>query len=98
MDFKLPTGKASYTEDELHRILIDDLSQDLMLLNSYGGGINISHHMLIAYNMDNIVLGGGIRYEVTGPYDPTSDGDGSDFDPGDQLLVLGNVVWIFSDD
>ena len=95
---RLPTGKASYSETELNSIFTDDLSQDLMLVNSYGGGTNLSPHFMAAYKVGSFVLGAGLKYEITGEYDPTTDTADDNFDPGDRLLALINAVWTMTGD
>lgn len=92
VDLRIPTGKSDYSEEEYGRIIIDDLSQDLMLLNTYGGGLNVAPHFVAVYKFGRFTGGLGARYEFAGEYDPTSDTDDGKFDPGDRLLLLLNGV------
>ncbi len=93
VDLRLPTGKHSYTDDELTRLITDDISQDLMLVNSYGGGTNVTPHFMVVNKFDKITLGFGAKYDVTGKYDPTDDTPGDNIDPGDRVLAILNGLY-----
>lgn len=98
VDFSLPTGKHAYSSSELGRIITDPLSQDLMMVNTYGGGTNIIPHFLAVHKIsDQLTLGGGFRYELTGSYDPTTDISNDMLDPGDRLMLMLNGAWIATD-
>ncbi|MBI4829302.1 MAG: hypothetical protein HY804_10945 [Nitrospinae bacterium] len=93
VDARIPTGKHAYTDTELSSIFLDDLSGDLMLVNSYGGGFDVTPHFLAIYNFDGFVAGAGFKYEFTGEYDPTTDTADDNFNPGDRLTALVNAVY-----
>lgn len=98
VDLSLPTGKHAYSSSELGRIVTDPLSQDLMMLNTYGAGTNfIPHFMAVHKASDQLTVGGGLRYELTGPYDPTTDISDDNLDPGDRLMLMANGAWIATD-
>lgn len=98
LDFSLPTGKHAYASSELGRIITDPLSQDLMMINTYGAGTNIiPHFMAVRKISDRMTIGGGVRYEFTGSYDPTTDLDADILDPGDRLMVMANGALIVTD-
>lgn len=93
VDFRLPTGKNSYDDRELAALFVDDLSQDLQAINSYGGGTNIMPHFMAVYEFSKeFSIGGGARYEMTGEYDPKSSDDSGLYNPGDRLTLVGNAV------
>ena len=98
VDLSLPTGKHSYTGSELGRIITDPLSQDLMMVNTYGAGTNVTPHLMAVYRVsDQFTIGGGARYEFTGPYDPTSDVSADNLDPGDRVMAMLNGVLTLTD-
>lgn len=92
VDVGAPTGKSSYSEDELKKVMVDDLSQDLMLINTYGAGLNVAPHLMAVYRFKWGAAGLGARYEFTGEYDPATETAGDEFDPGDRLLLVLNTV------
>ena len=91
VDVSLPTGKSSFSSDELARVIADDIDEDLMLMNSYGAGLNISPHLAATYDMKRVTLGAGLKYVFAGAYDPVTDMDGDEFDPGDRLSLILSV-------
>ena len=94
IDFDLPTGKSDYTTAELTKIITDPVSGDLMILNSYGAGLNIAPHFVAVFQLTKKAsVGFGGRYTVTGEYDPTSDIEDGNLDPGDRLLALVNGAY-----
>lgn len=92
IDLKLPTGKNAYSDKELSKLITDDVSTDLMLINSYGAGLNISPHMILVYKFDRVALGFGGKYDITGEYDATGDSPDDNLDPGDNILAIINGV------
>jgi hypothetical protein len=98
VDFSLPTGKHAYTNSELGKIITDPLSQDLMMVNTYGAGTNIITHFLAIQKIsDQLTIGGGARYEFTGSYDPTTDVSADIMDPGDRLMIMANAALMLTD-
>jgi len=95
VDLILPTGQSAFSEDDLGRMLTDDLSLDLMILNSYGGGLNIAPHLVTAFKFGDVVIGFGFRYEYTGVYESVTD-TSSQYNPGDRILGLVNAAWTIS--
>ena len=99
VDIGLPTGEPSYSDEDLSRIIVDDVSQDLMLINTYGAGLDIIPHIVLVYKFGRFTGGLGARYEFTGEYDPTKDTPDDNFDPGDRLLgVLNGVLTVSKKD
>jgi len=90
LDVNLPTGKHGYSSTEISKLIVDDINQDLMLVNAYGGGLNFGPYALLALDTDTFSAGAGIKYSIMGEYDPTSDNPNDSFRPGDRLLVLVN--------
>ncbi|MDH4183640.1 MAG: hypothetical protein OEV92_05420 [Nitrospinota bacterium] len=88
VDFGLPTGKATQTAAELVKNIADDISQDLLMMNSYGSGLNVAPHLALSYGMGAWTWGLGARYLVAGSYDPMSDRNRDVFDPGDSLMLV----------
>ena len=88
VDLSLPTGIHSFSSAQLTRVIADDISEDLMLVNNYGSGLNVSPHLAFTYDMSPVTLGLGAKYIFSGAYDPLTDVDNDSFDPGDQLLLL----------
>jgi hypothetical protein len=98
VDVSLPTGKHSYTGAELARIITDPVSQDLMMVNTYGTGTNVTPHLLAVYKVgDLLTVGGGVHYEFAGQYDPTTDVSSDILDPGDRIMAMLNGVLTLSD-
>ncbi|MBI4667088.1 MAG: hypothetical protein HY751_11850 [Nitrospinae bacterium] len=97
LDARLPTGKHSFSTEQLATVMVDELNQELMLLNTYGGGLNIIPNLVAVFSVKPFTFGAGLRYELTGEYDPTTDTEGDNFNPGDRLLALVNGSFSFSD-
>lgn len=98
LDLRVPTGKHAYTNAETSRMMIDKVSQEIMLLNTYGGGLNVIPHFVAAYSMKAFTIGAAVRYEITGEYDPTTETEGDNFDPGERLTALVTGAWAVTDD
>ncbi len=88
LDAILPTGKPGFTDDEIQKVVSDGVSEDLMIINSYGSGLRVIPHVRAVLGFDNASIGIGARYEFTGEYDPTVDADNDNIDPGERLLVV----------
>lgn len=91
-DVNVPTGKNAFPSEELRRVVTDDIREDLQLVNIYGGGLNITPHAVFTYKSGPVTWGAAFRYIFTGEYDPTSDIEGDDFDPGDRLTGVGSAL------
>ena len=98
VDLGLPTGKASQTSKELVRNIADDINQDLLLVNSYGAGLNVAGHLAVSYTSGGLTWGLGARYLVAGAYDPMSDMEKDKFDPGDSLLGIVSLLYEINPD
>jgi len=93
LDARAPTGKATYTDEQLGRFFVDDLSTDLMLLNSFGQGAQLTPHVMGVYRFsERFTAGAGLRYSYKGEYDPSSDQPGDTYKPGDQILAVVNAA------
>jgi len=99
VDLDLPTGKSSYSDVEIELLITDALSEDLMLINTYGEGSNVIPHFLVAYAVTKSVsVGVGMKYEITGKYDITADTEGDELDPGDRILAMANAALKLAED
>ncbi|MBI5814984.1 MAG: hypothetical protein HZB29_05175 [Nitrospinae bacterium] len=98
VDIKAPTGKHAYTDEEISRIMVDKLSQEIMLLNTYGGGLSVIPHFVAVYSMKPFTIGAAARYEITGEYDPTTQTGNDNFNPGDRITALLTGAWAVTDD
>ncbi len=96
LDLRLPSGKSSYSEGELGKIITDDLSQDLMLINTYGGGTNVTPNVMFVYKFTRLTMGLGAKYDFRGGYDYSGDTPDDNLDPGDSLLTALNGVYALS--
>jgi hypothetical protein len=93
VDVSIPTGKASQTSKDLTKNIADDINQDLLLINSYGSGLNVAGHLALSYKTGALTWGMGLRYLVAGAYDPMSDKEKDIFDPGDSLLAMASALY-----
>jgi len=100
----LPTGKKKLATDTLvavdERAIMEQLSQSYIELpmRRYGEGFGFSAMIGAANSYDNISIGGGMRYEFIGKYDPYE--SLTEYDPGDMFtlygggdLQSGNATW-----
>jgi len=92
VDIGLPTGKNAVTVQNLSRVIVDDVREDLLLLNTYGAGFNVAPNFAATYNTGSVTWGLGGRYLFAGEYDPTTDFAGDSFDPGDSLSVVASAL------
>lgn len=98
IDFMLPTGKHAFTREELAKVVTDTITQDLMPLNSYGGGLNVNPHLMALWQANpRLTAGLGLRYEFTGSYDPVSDTPDDTLDPGDRILGVANGAYVIAE-
>lgn len=98
VDLTIPTGKGAYSTDELTRILSDPLGSDLMSVNLYNQGLNVSPHFLVANTFSkSMSMGIGAKYTFTGEYTPTTDVEGDRYKPGSRLMVIGNGAYGFTE-
>ncbi len=83
-------GKRSYTSAEQGRMIFDPVATDLMIVNSYGAGTDVAPHLVAVWSDGATSFGFAARYTVTGDYDPTDDGVGNTYAPGDTFLGMIN--------
>jgi len=88
LDLGLPTGKNAVSIEKLSRVIVDDVREDLLILNTYGAGFNVAPNFAATYNTGSVTWGLGARYLFAGEYDPTTNFAGDNFDPGDSLSVV----------
>ncbi len=99
VDLRSPTGTAALTQNQLGSMMADDLATDLLLLNSFGRGWEVTPHLMaVGAVTDRFTAGLGLRFSLKGEYDPTSDADGDTLDPGDQLLGIVNTVYAVTEE
>ncbi|MFQ5431451.1 MAG: hypothetical protein ACE5EN_02960 [Nitrospinota bacterium] len=90
LDLNLPTGKAGFTDSQFGALFTDNVVQELNVVNFFGGGLNIAPNVVATKSLANMTLGLGLRYELTGKYDPTTETPNDDYDPGDLLTFIGS--------
>ena len=90
LDLNLPTGNAGFTNTETNALFTDNVVQELNVVNFFGGGLDIAPNFVISKSLANMTLGFGMRYELTGKYDPTTETADDDYDPGDLLTFIGS--------
>ncbi|MBI4665317.1 MAG: hypothetical protein HY751_02775 [Nitrospinae bacterium] len=88
LDFTLPTGKHAYSTSELAKVIVEDISQDLMLVNSYGAGFNMTPHFMASWQSSWGAAGIGARYTFAGEFDPTTGAENDNFKPGDRFFAV----------
>ncbi len=88
VDLGLPTGQTGLETENLGRSIYEDIREDLLLLNTYGEGLNIAPHFAASIRTGMFTWGLGGRYLNSGEYDPTSDVDGDEFNPGDSYTIV----------
>lgn len=93
LDFNQPTGHASFSNAELASLMIDGVSKDLIQVPSFGKGFNIAPNVVVGRAFQNSLLGIGLRYEITGEYNPTKDVANKAYDPGDTLTLFGSLQY-----
>lgn len=99
LDVTLPTGKHGYTNNELKSIMADTASSELMVVTSYGQGLNFSPHLVVANKISpSMTVGLGLKYSFTGEYDATTETPDDNMNPGDRLTALLNAAVMLSPD
>ncbi len=97
LDLNLPTGNASFDTAELNTLFTDNVTQELNLVTSFGKGLNVAPNMVLSrVFMQRLVAGFGVRYEVTGEYDPTRDTPDDDYNPGDNLTLIASLQYLLN--
>jgi hypothetical protein len=97
LDVNFPTGHPSYTNNELASIMVDKVVTELNALTSYGKGRNLAPNMVVSRAFaDGSSAGFGLRYEVSGEYNPTKEVANSAYKPGDTLMFMGSDQYIVS--
>jgi len=95
LDVATPTGKTDKSVEELGMEMADDVRDDLLLMNSYGRGLDLAPHISATLKSGPVTWGLGGRYTLAGEYDPTSNAANDNFDPGDNLKAVGSVMLRF---
>lgn len=94
LDLNVPTGYSSFSTSDLGAMMLDGVSKDLNLATSFGRGLNIAPNLILSKSFENSSAGLGLRYEVMGEYDPTSEVPNDNLKPGDMLMVMG--LWQYA--
>jgi len=98
VDFNIPTGKPALSSAETSAAFSDKIVSELTTAPSLGTGFNIAPNISASKQIGKkSVLGLGIRYELTGKYDTTSDISNDNTNPGDVLSLFGSIQYLFSD-
>ncbi len=91
VEVNLPTGKAQLSPQERRA----EFGQDgnFFLVDDFGEGTNIGAYLGASRQFAdaNAAIHGG--YIARGEYDPTSDIERDELDPGDELVLFGTVEW-----
>lgn len=89
LDINLPTGREHLTERE--RVAEIGESNDLVEVDNFGDGFNVSVSLGFMRDFQKTSLGAQAAYVYKGAYDPTAEQTDDELDPGDQILgvVLG---------
>ncbi len=99
IDAGIPTGKSSFSSQELTRFIGDEIYEDLTLVNSYGAGFSVRPHAQLTYEAGEVTWGLGVKYENHGSYDTTTDLEDDKFDPGDSVTaVVSAITKVFDED
>lgn len=91
LDLNLPTGHPTFTSSQLNAIMVDNVSKELLLMPSFGKGLNIAPNLVLVGDFGRTQAGLGARYELTGEYNPVSDVPNKIYDPGDMLTLFGSL-------
>ncbi len=93
LDLNLPTGKAGFSNSRFGALFTDNVVQELNIVNFFGGGLNIAPNVIVSKSLARATVGLGLRYDLTGKYDPTTETPNDDYDPGDLLTFLGSGMF-----
>jgi hypothetical protein len=89
LDINIPTGHENLSDAEESAEWGE--GGDLFEVDNFGEGLNAGFSFGVMKQFDETVLAFQGAYVLTGEFDPGSDVDDDDLDPGDQLLFLGLV-------
>jgi len=102
IDANLPTGHERLGEEEESAEWGE--SGDLFEVDNFGEGFNFGLSFGAMHQYEDTVIAFQGAYVLTGAFDPSSDLEDDELDPGDQLLLLGllnaqvsswlNVEWL----
>ncbi|GMT42083.1 MAG: hypothetical protein IEMM0002_0494 [bacterium] len=91
LDLNIPTGRAGFSEKELGALFLDNVSRDLTLVTSFGKGLDVSPSIVVSKPGKRIVAGLGIKYTLTGEYDPTTERNNDNYSPGDVIKIIASM-------
>ena len=92
MDYNLPAGKATLSSEENNVLLVDSY---LTQQSQFGEGHNITPGISVTHALNtNNVIGFGVGYSLKGEFDPNSEVENDDIDPGDEINVT--TQWQYS--
>ena len=94
LDLNVPTGHPSFSSGDLGAMMLDGVSKDLNMATSFGRGLNFAPNLILSKTFDSSSVGLGLRYEVMGEYDPTTEVPSDNIKPGDMLMVMG--LWQYA--
>ncbi len=94
LDLNVPTGRPSFNNGDLGAMMLDGVSKDLNLATSFGRGLNIAPNIILSRSFEHSSIGLGLRYEMMGEYDPTSEVPDDNLKPGDMVMLMG--VWQYA--
>ncbi|MBI3795105.1 MAG: hypothetical protein HY280_10340, partial [Nitrospinae bacterium] len=96
LDLNLPTGHASYNSQEENTVMTAPVTQDLVMMPSFGAGLNIAPNVTLVHGFSEISTGGlGVRYQKSGSYTPTPSDSASplSYTPGDWMMIFGSFEY-----
>ncbi len=94
IDLGIPMERSSLKTDDLRRMVVDDISEDLMPLNSFAAGFDIGFNLGMVYAANPFTYGLGVKYLLAGEYDPVTDLEDGSFDPGDSVTLVGSALYL----
>ncbi|MBI3793838.1 MAG: hypothetical protein HY280_03795 [Nitrospinae bacterium] len=97
VDANLPTGHAGLSNREVSSLFVDNVIRELVPVPSFGRGLNIIPNVVVSADVGKLSTGLGIRYEITGAYNPTPDVPNSTYDPGDTATYFASMLYNHSE-
>lgn len=91
VDANIPTGAERLSAEE--RAAEAGENHDLFEVDDFGEGFDLGVNLGLAKTFGQVSLSLNGGYRFNGEYDPTSDIENDDFDPGDQTRIAALLKW-----
>ncbi len=91
MDLNIPSGKERLSDEETALELGEN--SDLFKIDNFGEGQNISLSLGLISQIQSAALAFQGAYIFNDEFDPTSETEDDNIDPGDQFLLVGFFEW-----